>query len=512
MKTLIFTTLLCLVFVGAIAQEAGTLDVAFNKTGIKIFSIESNVGSAALATTAQLDGKLLVGGVHSVGGDVEAYVVRLHPDGTFDSTFHFDGKVTIDMSNEDLDELQDMIARPDGKILTVGATKKGGDYDVQVFQLMPDGALDPNFGALGVSQLDIDPLMNDRAEGMRLASDGSCFIIGTSTGNNQQYSWVIKLTPQGQPDQSFGTNGRFILDENDPVVVKDLVVLPDNRVILGADYFGANSATIGLVGLTTNGTLDVGFGNGGVALHPLSSAQADLIMGLAITPDQSKLMVIGMTDDNSVDILLARFSISGGKDLSFGNNGYLKVDLSIGADDLVTSGLVQGDGKILVQGTIGDEMYVARFQEDGQLDVGFNSTGYWRYNLNPGDEDTPTALNLDRYGRIISVGYFQKAGLFLSFCLAHHVGSAPTGMDRLTPTALRAYPNPTEGLFTVELPAFTGSANCQVLDMKGRVVFSTAVTAAVDRLQIDASAWASGIYTLVIAQEGARWQAKVLRP
>lgn len=73
----------------------GTLDTAFGENG-KVTTGDSNV-AAALAL--QTDGKIVVAGSFNDGANNEFLLLRYDPDGGLDPTFGIDGKVTTRMSS-----------------------------------------------------------------------------------------------------------------------------------------------------------------------------------------------------------------------------------------------------------------------------------------------------------------------------------------------------------------------------------------------------------------------------
>lgn len=73
----------------------GTLDTAFGENG-KVTTGDSNV-AAALAL--QTDGKIVVAGSFNDGANNEFLLLRYDPDASLDPTFGIDGKVTTRMSS-----------------------------------------------------------------------------------------------------------------------------------------------------------------------------------------------------------------------------------------------------------------------------------------------------------------------------------------------------------------------------------------------------------------------------
>lgn len=72
---------------------------------------------------------------------------------------------------------------------------------------------------------------------------------------------------------------------------------------------------------------------------------------------------------------------------------------------------------------------------------------------------------------------------------------ATSSIDELTTELLTVSPNPTSGLFTVQLEEITNDAELVILDMAGRTIYSTSLTFGVSML-IDLSAAESGTYIL----------------
>ncbi|HEX4623835.1 MAG TPA: hypothetical protein VH231_05235 [Solirubrobacteraceae bacterium] len=118
--------------------------------------------------------------------------------------------------------------------------------------------------------------------------------------------------------------------------------------------------------------LDPGFGNGGIVLtaFPVRSE------GDAMAIDGQGRIVVAGEAGSPNQIALARYPPDGTLDSSFGGGtgkAMQAVGVSGGGAGAVA---IQRDGKIVVAGTdfpaTGTEMFVARFNEDGTLDTGFN--------------------------------------------------------------------------------------------------------------------------------------------
>jgi uncharacterized delta-60 repeat protein len=118
--------------------------------------------------------------------------------------------------------------------------------------------------------------------------------------------------------------------------------------------------------------LDPSFGNGGIVLtaFPVRSE------GDAVAIDGQGRIVVAGEAGSPNQIALARYLPGGTLDSSFGG-GTGKVTRAVGVSGGGAGAVaIQRDGKIVVAGTdfpaTGTEMFVARFNEDGTLDAGFN--------------------------------------------------------------------------------------------------------------------------------------------
>ena len=98
---------------------------------------------------------------------------------------------------------------------------------------------------------------------------------------------------------------------------------------------------------------------------------------------------------------------AGALDTSFGTNG--KATTSFLSQARGNAMVVQPDGRIVVAGTGGaDDFALVRYNSDGSLDTGFNSTGLVTTDMSGrGDEALAVALQSD--GKIIAAGYATAA-------------------------------------------------------------------------------------------------------
>lgn len=150
------------------------------------------------------------------------------------------------------------------------------------------------------------------------------------------------------------------------------------------------------------GDLDVTFGASGYAMTDFIAGTGEVWWDMVVLPDD-KIVQVGYSDDgNDKDILVARFKADGTPDSTFGVNGFMTIDLSVGMDEEARGVCVLDDGKLLVTGYMVDvqaqayEGYVMRLNEDGTVDGGFGSTAPGRTHFNAGDNNLA-------YGRAVLV-------------------------------------------------------------------------------------------------------------
>jgi uncharacterized delta-60 repeat protein len=251
------------------AARGTTLDPAFGKDGAVIAQPLPRMASAATSVAVQPNGDALVGGSAgpSQGGGPGpgsiGFVMRLLPGGRLDSSFGSSGVATVASGSS---------------VTQVATDPRGGIFVLanSLTLLDQSGARDAAYGDGGSAVLP-EAFLADR---FAVEPDGRVALIGTVLrADGTSAPAVVRLTPQGQPDQSFGTNGLVVLPPPaDPsarpltsVSPGGLVVQPDGDILLtlrGSPEAPPSTLTFPasvLERVTTNGALDTGFGHDGQA-------------------------------------------------------------------------------------------------------------------------------------------------------------------------------------------------------------------------------------------------------
>jgi len=143
----------------------GSLDTAFDGDGKVITDWEYIMGSAQ-GIAIQADGKVVAAGsCGAVGGPYDFCLARYNPDGSLDTSFDVDGKVTTDIGGGS-DFAHGVALQGDGKIIAAGNCSLSGDDDVCLARYLPDGRMDTSFGGDGTVTTDIG--VRDRAMAVAL--------------------------------------------------------------------------------------------------------------------------------------------------------------------------------------------------------------------------------------------------------------------------------------------------------------------------------------------------------
>jgi len=102
----------------------------------------------------------------------------------------------------------------------------------------------------------------------------------------------------------------------------------------------------------------------------------------------------------------AMFSQDGSLDMSFGNNGIAQETFA--ETTRFESVAIQADGKIVVAGSRGLELLVARFLENGSLDLTFGENGFYYNDL--GTAATAYKVLVQSDGKIVAFGTHRESG------------------------------------------------------------------------------------------------------
>jgi uncharacterized delta-60 repeat protein len=296
--------------------------------------------------------------------------------GDLDPTLDADGRVTTDFAGTN-DRAAAVAVQPDGRIVAAGSTLDGGALAFALARYMPDGALDPAFGAGGRVTTSFFGVF-DQAAAVAIQPDGKIVVAGVAyrSVTNSEFA-LARYTPDGSLDPTFGTGGRATADffaSYDEAVA--LALQPDGRLVVAGYTYSGPHVLFALARFDASGALDGTFGSGGktTADFPGAFGAQDLASALALQSD-GKIVAGGIAAD---DFALARFNPDGSADLAFGVDGMVTTDF-LGSYDAISGLRVQPDGKIVAAGVavlyisqqdiVDYEFALARYNVDGSLDT-----------------------------------------------------------------------------------------------------------------------------------------------
>ena len=233
------------------------------------------------------------------------------------------------------------------------------------------GDLDRSFGARGQVMAPFGNAPRD----MLVLADGRFLVAGGGMCADSGCGFnIARFKANGEPDGSFGSNGRVVTPIDGVVGISALARQPDGKLVAVGDAAGQDAWVVGRY--NANGTPDSSFGSGGVAVTQRAENRA--FASAVIVTGEGKLVVAGMVDGT---FAIARYNADGSLDASFGDGG--KAVTPVGAAGSFARALVElPDGKLLAAGGAepdarGDQVHVAfvRYNRDGSLDETFGSHG-----------------------------------------------------------------------------------------------------------------------------------------
>lgn len=437
----------------------GSLDTDFGVGGIVTIDSSAGIDIANAVEIQSDDGKIVVGGVSDQGLVTENFIlIRLNTDGSLDTTFDGDGTVTTDVGAEDaisaivIDDTTDEIIAVgtsdtelvvavydstgtldptfsddgilttdlgteatandvtllDDEILVAGSVESvdGTETDSALVLIDSDGTLDASFGDGGVVTTDLSATSDDEFTAVEVTADGEILAAGdivTTDATTDSDFVVVEYDNTGTLDASFGDGGTEIIDISDTAdVVNDMVLEEDGTIVLVGGTNVDLNEHIAVAVLNPDGSLDVNFDADGTEVTNLGTSFDETSSHVAIGSDD-KIIVVGTANDGTTSFLaLVRYNADGSLDTSFSADGFVFLD-SGSTLDQGKAVAIQSDGKIIIAGTNGSDVLVARYDTDGNLDTTFGTGGIVTTSASSGT-DIADAIAIQPDGKIVIGG------------------------------------------------------------------------------------------------------------
>jgi uncharacterized delta-60 repeat protein len=267
----------------------GTPDASFDGNGSQVTGFDETRDLAyAYDVAIQNDGKIVVGGTASKGDDYDFAVVRYNVDGSLDSTFDGDGKITFGFGGDDIadalaiDYSGNSLTNPNyGKIVLVGY-QDGNPSRFAFARLRTNGTLDSGFDGDGKLTMPFAPGYGYSVATGVVAQGGGYVVCGQVGASPSATDFgVMRLYPDGTRDFNFGpSNGRLEIDfgaAND--AAQDIIIGQTGKLLVGGSSGGQGA----LACLDSDGILDPLFSGDGLVTTSFTGLSASA-KGLARSP------------------------------------------------------------------------------------------------------------------------------------------------------------------------------------------------------------------------------------
>lgn len=401
------------------AQD-GSLDTSFGVGGIATTTVgsydSSNLAGNAYPVAIQNDGKIVVAGKSYNGLNYDFGVVRYNYNGSLDTTFGTNGKVITDFGN---DFPKSMAIQSDGKIVVAGVNHNGSSVNFALVRYTTNGSLDTTFDTDGKVTTNYNG-SDCHAYSLALQSDGKIVLVGDArNGSGYMGFAAMRYNTDGSLDTTFGTNGKVYTLFGTPGTTSDsanaVALQNDGKIVLvGSSYlFSPGVSRFVALRYNANGSLDTSFDNDGM-LTTSFGAFSDFGTSIALQND-GKLVMAGnssLTQSGTQTFAIARLNIDGSLDTTFDTDGKVTTLIGTFMNGLFSTKM-QGDGKILVAGysnSLNNNVFtIARYNIDGSLDTSFDSDGIVNSISDSSTYAGAYTLALQNDGKIVAAGKLNNS-------------------------------------------------------------------------------------------------------
>jgi uncharacterized delta-60 repeat protein len=344
---------------------SGALDQSFGDAGTQRLSLPS--GSRLDQISAVPEGGILVAGLKASGAGCAAcqtpFLARLSAAGQLDSGYGEGGFADLAAATapNPVSDLQALAVGKDGSLLLAGS-RRGGDAVALLRK--STGAAEPSFGEGG-------SLVEHHEEAAQLASTG----LAARAGGGAR----LLTERYNQPGNPFGWladfgsgGGQRAFSDGAPAVESRPhgAIVPDGGGRFVSIETDPPKSVRSVHGIGRDGKTWKKYGTNGRAEFPPDFEAKELLPAPG-----GGIAIVGAFRGREMAVL--RLGPTGHPVPGFGHAGLAKVRFA-GAAAVAFGGVVEADGDVVVTGSAGNRLAVARLLPDGNLDPGFGRHGLAR--------------------------------------------------------------------------------------------------------------------------------------
>lgn len=241
--------------------------------------------------------------------------------------------------------------------------------------------------------------------------------IGESDASAEVSGMPQSIESTGEIDTSFGINGIFTTSDPDGKGAQgnEVVVDSSGRILVAGFTWNGNDRDMAIWRLTSNGSLDASFGDGGLVLfaNGSDSEEANDI----VLDSEGRILAVGSINSGGINnMAIWRYDEDGSLDTSFSDDGYLTY--ASGQHNEGYGIALDSNGRILITGYFADEyngndMWVWCYSSGGVLDTSFGTSNAGYYESNgiaggSGFADVGYDIVVDANDNIYATGYSKN--------------------------------------------------------------------------------------------------------
>jgi len=447
-------------------------------------------------------------------------IARLNTNLTLDATFNSSGPTP---SNQ---PPQSMAIQSDNKIIVVGSFTgfSGGSNGFGIARLNQDGSIDNSFnaGGTGIS------LLNYVAYTCAIQQDGKILVGGQfGTYNGVNCASLIRLNSNGSIDPTF-TFPNYAYSW-----VSRVLIQPDGKILVEGlfGYAFTDPTNRHLIRLNSNGTLDSTFTSGYTGptgpIPSVSYSNVITLQNMALQSDGKIIIVGAFTNYNGTSTKnIIRLFSNGQIDSTFNTSTGVERGINDVIIEPLTNKLIIG-GEFTTFGTTAVKKLI-RLNTNGTLDTSFNigvgTTDSTTSTTCPFCSNYVKALKIQPDGKIIVGGKFTNFNGLSATNITRIFGSAgvqakgsaieyqsePEIDTNPSYNAIIIYPNPSKGIYTIDLSYEEEITNITIYNVLGELVYDQSLTPQTQN-QIDLTHLANGYYIARLNNESRSTQQKLIK-